>query len=180
MKMNTYIRSIFIIFLILLNIGCDQVSKSVVREKISYEAEINVIKHNLILTNVNNPGAMLGLGADLPLVWRKGLFISFPIMILILMIAFLFYKTKLKLPMVLGLTFIIGGGFGNIIDRMIYGSVTDFVHIDFEIFRTGIFNMADVSVMLGTIIIVFYNITEKEDIAPPLDGKLEGESSPTA
>ena len=50
--------------------------------------------------------------------------------------------------------FIIGGGIGNIYDRFVYGSVTDFFHIDFVIFQTGIFNMADVSVMVGMFILL--------------------------
>ena len=47
------------------------------------------------------------------------------------------------------LGFAIGGGIGNIYDRVVHGSVTDFLHIDLVIFQTGIFNMADVSLMVG-------------------------------
>lgn len=53
-----------------------------------------------------------------------------------------------------GISFIIGGGIGNLYDRMWYGSVTDFMHINFTIFQTGIFNMADVSIMTGMFIIL--------------------------
>ena len=45
---------------------------------------------------------------------------------------------------------IVGGGVANVFDRIVYGSVTDFMHIDFGgSLRTGIFNIADVSVMVG-------------------------------
>ena len=54
----------------------------------------------------------------------------------------------------LGICFVVGGGLGNIYDRLIYGSVTDFLHINFVIFQTGIFNMADVSIIAGTFAIV--------------------------
>ncbi|CAD5293424.1 Lipoprotein signal peptidase (fragment) [Imperialibacter sp. EC-SDR9] len=56
---------------------------------------------------------------------------------------------------VLGICFMVGGGVGNIYDRLIYGSVTDFLHIDFVLFQTGIFNMADVSIMTGMFVILF-------------------------
>ena len=55
---------------------------------------------------------------------------------------------------ILGSCFIVGGGMGNIYDRIIYGSVTDFLHIDFVIFETAIFNMADVSIMTGVFALV--------------------------
>ena len=66
--------------------------------------------------------------------------------------------------MVLGLTFIVGGGLGNIIDRIHYGSVTDFLHMDFGIVRTGIFNLADVSIMIGAILIMLISIFQKKII----------------
>ena len=62
----------------------------------------------------------------------------------------------------LGLAFIIGGGIGNIFDRIVYGSVTDFFHMDFVIFRTGIFNMADVSVMVGTSLLLVSTFGKKK------------------
>jgi signal peptidase II len=37
---------------------------------------------------------------------------------------------------------------------MVNGSVTDFLHIDFVIFQTGVFNLADVSIMIGAFVIV--------------------------
>jgi len=71
-------------------------------------------------------------------------------------LAFLYLLTKKDLTnmTIIGVCFIIGGGVGNIYDRLIYGSVTDFLHIDFVIFQTAIFNMADVSIMTGIFVIV--------------------------
>jgi signal peptidase II len=71
-------------------------------------------------------------------------------------LAFLYLLTKRNLTnmAIIGTCFIIGGGIGNIYDRIVYGSVTDFLHIDFVIFQTAIFNMADVSIMTGVFMIV--------------------------
>jgi signal peptidase II len=68
---------------------------------------------------------------------------------------YLMTKRNLTNMTIVGICFIIGGGAGNIYDRLIYGSVTDFLHIDFVIFQTAIFNMADVSIMTGVFAIVF-------------------------
>jgi signal peptidase II len=55
----------------------------------------------------------------------------------------------------IGFSCILGGGFANIYDRILYGTVTDFLHIDLGgVFRTGIFNLADLSVTTGMIMIL--------------------------
>ena len=59
------------------------------------------------------------------------------------------------------LSFAIGGGIGNIYDRIIHGSVTDFMHIDFGFFETGIFNMADVSIMVGMLLFLVQSYLKK-------------------
>ena len=63
-------------------------------------------------------------------------------------------KTIDKMSLI-GFCCIIGGGIANVFDRFAYGSVTDFFHIDLGgKLRTGIFNMADVSVTTGMIMIL--------------------------
>ncbi|MGB5497334.1 MAG: signal peptidase II, partial [Maribacter sp.] len=59
---------------------------------------------------------------------------------------------------VLSFAFVIGGGIGNLIDRIAYGSVTDFFQIKMGIFKTGIFNMADMSVTTGVLLLLFLTI----------------------
>lgn len=151
---NKLIRTLFIFILIAANIGCDQVSKSIVRENIDHQEWIELYQDNLILTNVENPGAFFGWLSDLEPT-LKGIFLSLLPSLAILAILFT-VLTKLHLPKstVIGLSFIIGGGIGNIYDRIVHGSVTDFLHIDIGLFKTGIFNMADVSIMMGMAIVL--------------------------
>jgi signal peptidase II len=72
---------------------------------------------------------------------------------MILGLVYLFLK-PVSGNMLIGLCFVIGGGVGNLFDRILYGSVTDFLYLKFGIFQTGIFNMADVSIMAGMSIIL--------------------------
>ena len=59
---------------------------------------------------------------------------------------------------------IIGGGMANVYDRIVYGSVTDFLFIDLGgVFRTGIFNLADMSVTTGMIILVIASFRKKKE-----------------
>ena len=58
---------------------------------------------------------------------------------------------------------IIGGSLGNIFDRIVYGSVTDFLYLNFGgIFKTGIFNIADLSVTCGMILILISSFKKKD------------------
>ena len=66
----------------------------------------------------------------------------------------LFLRTDMSRSAFIGLAFVVGGGIGNIYDRAIYGSVTDFLHLDFYLFKTGVFNLADVSIMTGVFIVL--------------------------
>ncbi len=155
----------FILLLILLNIGCDQVSKCLVRENIGYYEQVELISNGLILTKVENTGGFLGFGSAIHPLLKKILFLAFPALVLVLLMGFIMVKTRDNILFVTGLSFIIGGGIGNIFDRIVYGSVTDFLHIDIGIFKTGVFNLADVSIMFGTACILFYNLTKRRTAA---------------
>jgi signal peptidase II len=161
--MKTWYKAL-ILFLILLNIGCDQVSKCLVRENIEYYEQVELIKDNLILTKVENTGGFLGFGSAIHPVLKKILFLTFPALILIFLIGYMMIKTRNNIYFIIGISFIIGGGIGNIFDRIVYGSVTDFLHIDVGIFKTGIFNLADVSIMFGTACILVYNLTKRKTV----------------
>lgn len=148
-------RNIIILLIVLCNVGCDQISKSIVRQEISYNENIKFANNHFTLTKVENSGAFLSLGNSLPY-FIKLIFLSIlPIFVLLFGIYLLMSKSNLSRMLMIGFCFIIGGGIGNLYDRIINGSVTDFMHIDFILFQTGIFNMADVSIMIGTAIVLF-------------------------
>ncbi|MFZ2905720.1 MAG: signal peptidase II [Cyclobacteriaceae bacterium] len=150
------LRSLLIVIILTINIGCDQISKGIVRQRIRDFEQISIIKNCVTLTKVENTGAFLSLGNSLPDAIRFILLSLVPLVVLGVGIGFLFAKSKISNVTLLGSAFVIGGGIGNIYDRLVYGSVTDFLHIDFGIFQTGIFNLADVSIMMG-LLMVFVN-----------------------
>lgn len=154
MKLNRIFRTLLIVVILGSNIGCDQISKSVVRERIQIDQQFGFIDNHVLLMKVENPGAFLSLGDSLPRFLRILLLTIIPVIVLSLGFIYVLAKKTLSKGMVTGACFVIGGGVGNIYDRIVYVSVTDFLHIDFGIFRTGIFNMADVSILVGAFIIV--------------------------
>ena len=146
-----------------MNIGCDQVSKKIVRDQVNPRSRTEIVGEKFILTNVENKGAFLGMGSDLNPILKTILLLVLPIIVLLLVFRYLLIKHDLDNLSVIGLSFIIGGGIGNLYDRILYGQVTDFFHIDLGgIFKTGVFNMADVSVMVGMGCIILASLIYKK------------------
>ncbi len=154
MKANRIARTLAIVVILILNIGCDQISKNIARQNIDYNEQISLMDDYLILTKVENSGAFLSVGHSLPQPLKSLLLTVLPSTILVFALLYLLTKKGMSNVVVTGICFVIGGGFGNLYDRIVHGSVTDFLHIDFVLFRTGIFNMADVSIMTGMFLIL--------------------------
>ncbi len=159
---RSFTRILFIFCIVLLNIGCDQASKKIVRTRIADNATISVIKDHLTLTRVENSGAFLSLGNELKGTLRSTLLNGLPMLALVLGLAYILYKKSLSPLILLGICFIIGGGFGNLYDRLTYGSVTDFMHIRLFGLQTGIFNMADVSIMTGSLLVAIASLVPQK------------------
>lgn len=155
------IRFTFLLIIVALNLGCDQVSKVVARQNIEFYEQIVVIKDRFVLTKVENTGAFLSAGSNLPEFIRIILLTVLPIVVLMYGLFYLYVNRNLPRLLQVGVCFLIGGGMGNIYDRIVYGSVTDFVHLDLVLFRTGIFNLADVSIMIGIGLMLVQTILAK-------------------
>jgi len=144
---------------VFLNIGCDQISKNVVRKNIDARETIELVGKNFILTKVENDGAMLGIGSELSPILKIIVLQVLPVIVLLVLLYRVLNKSEMNKWLVFAFAFVIGGGIGNLIDRIAYGEVTDFFHIDLGgYFKTGIFNMADVSVTMGVLVILFLSI----------------------
>lgn len=150
MRFNRWLRYAAFFLLISANIGCDQLSKSVVRRNLDYHESIPVWENKIILTKVENTGAFLSLGASLPPSTKKYVFLALPALALLFAFGWLFFQKNLNRTTLFSVCCLIGGGIGNLIDRFLHGSVTDFLYLHFGVFHTGIFNAADLSITLGT------------------------------
>lgn len=164
MKINSVASRVLILVLVFFNIGCDQISKTIVRDNVSYNANIKVITDHITLTKVENSGAFLSVGDSLNDTVKFAVLLLLPALVLLFGIYFLMTKKDLDRLFVLGVCCVIGGGAGNLYDRMLYGSVTDFLHIDFVIFQTGVFNVADMSIMIGMVLILINTFSKKNNI----------------
>ena len=155
-------RNISITIIIALSILLDQFSKFLIRQNVDQYSEIKLIGDYFILTNVENSGAFLGMGSDFSPFVKTIFLIILPVIVLICIMIYVYRDKQIDKISLIGFCFIIGGGIANIYDRILYGSVTDFLFIDLGgIFKTGIFNIADLSVTTGMILILLMSFKSK-------------------
>lgn len=145
------IARITLIFLILVGcVGCDQVTKDVVRHHLPIGESFSYWHDMFRLTHAENYGAFLGLGDKLPAHAREILFTwGVGILSLAPLLAALLARSVSRRQIV-GLALFAAGGIGNWIDRLSGdGHVTDFLNVGVGPIRTGIFNVADMTLVVG-------------------------------
>lgn len=146
----------YITLLVLLVVALDQGSKYLAIQLLSGKGVISLVNDCVRFLLAENRGGFLSLGATLPEGVRRAIFL--PITALLLLIFFLYtlYDKKTNRLILSASALIIGGGLGNLLDRGFReGVVIDFVNVGVGSLRTGIFNIADMAV-LGGCIILFY------------------------
>lgn len=139
------------IFLILAaTVGCDQISKSVARDHLQGQATQRYLGDTFRLQYAENRGAFLGLGKSLSKTSRQAIFTVGAIALVTAVLLYALFSSGISRTDVISLALIGAGGIGNIIDRVRFdGSVTDFMNLGIGPLRTGIFNVADVALMVG-------------------------------
>ena len=160
--LNKKSRYLLITILVFLSIAFDQISKIWVRNNFESYSEKSIIGDVFTLIKVENTGAFLGMGSELSEIPRILLLIILPVIVLISITLYTFIDKSLDKLSIIGFSLIIGGGIANIFDRIVFGSVTDFLYINLGgIFKTGIFNIADLSVTTGMILILISSFKRK-------------------
>ncbi len=136
-------------------VGCDQVSKSAARSLLTSGITESFFADALRLQLVENPGSFLSLGASLPESLRFALFTGAVGLLLLGIVYASLFAQRLDHRRFVALALVAGGGLGNLLDRLIYaGRVTDFLSIGIGSVRTGIFNLADMAILAGAILLV--------------------------
>ncbi len=132
----------------------DQLSKQVVRSGMELYSSINILGNLVRFTYVENSGIAFGIsvGQTLPIFTMLSIFASIVIFIYL-------YKERFNalLPRV-GLALIFGGAIGNIIDRILFGKVVDFIDVGIGVHRFYIFNVADSAVTVGVTLYLIMSI----------------------
>jgi len=144
-KRKTVVKYIVIGVLIL-----DQLSKYIVRQKIPHGESIPIINNIFHLTHISNQGAAFGIFKN-----QTYFFIIAAIAAIVFILINLRYKRGLGVK--IGLSLILAGAIGNLIDRVRLGAVIDF--LDFRIWP--VFNVADSAITIGAILLAYTILFKK-------------------
>ena len=95
MKVKRILRTLAIVTILISNVGCDQISKNIVRKRIHYNEEISLMNNYLTLTKIENKGAFFSLGHSLPQPVKLLLLTILPMVALGLVFIYLLTKKNL-------------------------------------------------------------------------------------
>ena len=141
-------RALFLVVAALGTIGCDRVTKHAASAYLAGTPDRSFLSDTIRVGYVENTGGFLSLGADLPPIARDAVFtVATGTALMALLV--LTFRRKYMGSAELGLVLFTAGGASNWIDRVLRGSVVDFLNLGIGPLRTGVFNMADVAIMLG-------------------------------
>jgi signal peptidase II len=144
----------------------DQITKYLAVTYLTFAVPVAVMPH-FNLTLVYNYGAAFSFLADMG-GWQRWFFAGLAIAV---SAGLVFWLTKLKAKPtfeVLGLNLILAGAIGNLIDRVLFGKVTDFLDFYYGSWHYATFNIADVAISVGAAMLIIYEFflkpkTEKND-----------------
>ena len=132
----------------------DQVVKALVRPRLELHESIDVISGFFSLTRVHNTGAAFGLMNNIDFPLKAAVLALLQTAALIGLTVYVAMLAPHQRLTRLGLSFVIGGAIGNLIDRVIYGYVLDF----FDFYSGGwhfwAFNVADAAINIGVALMI--------------------------
>ena len=157
-KDEKYVRLVVIAGLIVI---ADQISKAMVQRLIPLYHSISVIPGCFNLTLVHNPGGAFGFLAGQSPELRQLIFIFASSLAIGLI--FYFYRSTPRrfIALNIGFSLIFGGAIGNLIDRVRYGKVVDFLDVYVGTMHWPAFNVADSAITIGIGIFLFHMLFRK-------------------
>lgn len=157
-------RFVLLTMVVLSCIGCDRVTKQVASARLRNLAPMSFLGDTLRIQYAENPGAFLGWGGTLPDPVRFALLIVVNAALLAGVTGVLLARWNMDRAAFTALALILGGGLGNLIDRVFQnGLVIDFINLGLGPVRTGIFNVADMAITLGSLLVMALSFRNKSD-----------------
>ncbi len=144
-KRTMALSAIIIIFTVIF----DQITKIIALNYLKDSSDITAIPGILGFSYVENKGAAFGIFSD-----NRWIFMVFSTIAIIAMVYFLATLKKQSLIYIVSLSFLVGGGIGNMIDRIARGYVIDF--FKFLFVKFAVFNVADCFVTVGAVLLAIY------------------------
>jgi signal peptidase II len=137
-------------------IAGDQVTKAIARNNLQLGELHSYLGDTVRVQLAHNYGAFLSLGDSLPENWRQALWSVGVGIVLIAILGYALFAKSLDRPLLWALALVFAGGASNLYDRLSYGGyVVDFLNVGIGRLRTGIFNVADMGITTGALLVLW-------------------------
>lgn len=132
----------------------DQVTKGMIERRIGMFEVVPVIPHFFNLTRSQNPGAAFGLFADSPAPWKTVLLVIVSALLIGSVLGVAWRSHHLDWKAGAGLALILGGAASNLLDRIRFGEVVDFLDVYYRGYHWYTFNVADAAIVVGAFLLI--------------------------
>ncbi len=147
-------RLLLILFVLVSCVACDQSTKMYAEVNLPKAQALSLLSDTVRLQVAHNEGAFLSLGASVPKNWRLAILRAGVSAMLLALLAYTLFAGSGQGLFVLALALILSGGSSNLIDRFVNeGYVVDFINLGAGPLRTGIFNVADIAITVGAVLL---------------------------
>lgn len=151
----------------LISVPLDQWTKHLVHTKFYLGESVSLIPGIFSLTYVRNKGAAFGFLNSAPDSFREPFFIAVPL-IALFAIGYTFFKMQNDQRLApLGLSLVVSGAVGNLIDRLRFGFVVDFLDVYWESHHWPAFNVADSAIVVGVGLLLVHSFFFQEKASTP-------------
>ena len=150
--MNGRTRAIAIIAAVLI---LDRITKYYIQTNFSLYDVVAVIPNVFNIVHAENPGAAFSLLADAPLAVRRAILVVLSGAVMLTIGFLLFRDNKESASTNIGLALVLGGALGNFWDRVVVGTVTDFIQVFLGSYEYPSFNVADSAIFCGAVLLIW-------------------------
>lgn len=149
------------LWLAFLSLGLDQASKIAIDAKFQLYESIVIIPSFFNLTYVHNTGAAFSFLSEAG-GWQRWFFAALAIVMSTIMTIWLTRLKENETLLAVALSLILGGAIGNLIDRLFYGYVIDFLDVYYGTYHWPAFNIADSAITIGVALMLVDSFRSQE------------------
>jgi signal peptidase II len=149
---KTVAKYLLMLITVVCVVGCDRLTKHAATQALARAPTQSYFFDTVRLSYSENAGSFLSLGAKLPSSVRFVLFVVAAGGALIVLVAYAI-RRRWSGTRLFGLALFVAGGASNVVDRLADGRVVDFLNVGVGPIRTGIFNVADMALVAGLVLV---------------------------
>ena len=138
-------------------VALDQWSKGYIRGTVALYESIVIVPSFFQITHTRNSGGAFSIFAGADDAVRVPFFLGVSLVAIVALLYFVRSVEARRWSMLAALGGILGGAIGNLIDRMLYGQVTDFLDVHWHDYHWPVFNVADSCITVGVLVLLAHS-----------------------